>query len=59
MEEWIEGNDGRKYKNLDDDKLINDIGDIYVKSTNENDYNFNLVDKDGKISKYEVFTKVH
>lgn len=52
----IEGTDGKRYKQKND-KLVNDNGETYTKSTDDNDYVFSIVDKNGNECKYTVYNK--
>ena len=52
----VEGTDGKKYKHKNG-KLEDENGETYTKSTDDNDYVFSIVSKDGKECKYTVYNK--
>lgn len=52
----VEGTDGKRYKHKNG-KLVNDNGETFTKSTDDNDYVFSIVSKDGKECKYTVYNK--
>jgi hypothetical protein len=53
----VEGTDGKKYKHKNN-KLEDENGNIYTKSTDDTDYVFSIVSKEtGKEAKYTVYNK--
>jgi 5,10-methylenetetrahydrofolate reductase len=53
----VEDTNGKKYKHVKD-KLVDDDGNTYTKSTDDTDYVFSIVSKEtGKESKYTVYNK--
>ena len=53
----VEGTNGKKYKHIKD-KLVDENGNTYTKSTDDTDYVFSIVSKEtGKESKYTVYNK--
>lgn len=52
----LEGTDGKKYKHKNG-MLENENGETYIKSTDDNDYVFSIVDKNDNECKYTVYNK--
>lgn len=53
----VEGTNGKKYKHIKD-KLVDEDGNTYTKSTDDTDYFFSIVSKEtGEESKYTLYNK--